>query len=123
MINEELIKKHEEIANEITDKISYLDSCMDDLKNCIARWWDVENKFPAEALNELLKAGLLPDTVIEMRRDQKRYVLNGYTSTDYADFSPLEDKETHIHQNLVSLAKNKDAWFIVQKAKVVEEAE
>ena len=123
MINEELIKKHEDIANEITDKISYLDSCMEDLKNCIARWWDVENNFPAEALNELLTAGLLPDAVIEMRHDQKRYVLNGYTATDYADFSPLEDRESHIYQSLISLAKNKNAWFIVQEAKVVKEAE
>jgi hypothetical protein len=123
MINEELIKKHEKIANEIADKISYLDSCMEDLKNCITRWWDVENKFPADALNELLKAGLLPNAVIEMRRDQKRYVLNGYTATDYADFSPLEDKETHICQSLISLAKNRDAWFIVQEAKVLKEAE
>ena len=117
MINEELIKKHEEIANEITDKISYLDSCMEDLKNCIARWWDVENEFPADALNELLKAGLLPDAVIEMRHNQKRFVLNGYTATDYADFSPVEDKETHIYQSLISLAKSRDAWFIVQKEK------
>ena len=123
MINEELIKKHEEIANEITDKISYLDSCMEDLKNCIGRWWDVENEFPADALNELLKAGLLPDAVIEMRHNQKRFVLNGYTATDYADFSPVEDKETHIYQSLISLAKSRDAWFIVQEAKVVGEAE
>lgn len=123
MINEELIKKHEEIANEITDKISYLDSCMEELKNTIARHWDAENQFPAEALNELLKMGLLPDTVIEMKRDGGRYILNGYTSTYYADFSPLEDTKRHICQGLTDLAKNKDAWFIVQKAKVVEEAE
>ncbi len=45
MIDEELVKRHEVAVNEVNDKISYLDSCIDDLKDSLRRFWDVENDF------------------------------------------------------------------------------
>ena len=117
MINEELIKRHEKAVSDVNDKIGYLDSCIDDLKNSIGRFWDVENEFPAEALNELLKMGLLPGTVIEIPDDKKRWRLNGYTSTDYADFSPVPDEkgDTHVYYALIKLYNYRDKWHIVKE--------
>ena len=73
MINEELIKRYEEAVQDVNEKISYLDSCIDDLKDSLRRFWDIENEFPAEALNELLKMGLLPGTVIEVNLNKNRF--------------------------------------------------
>lgn len=117
MIDEELVKRHEEAVNEVNDKISYLDSCIDDLKESIGRYWDIENKFPAEALNELLKMGLLPGTVIEVNLNKNRFRLNGYTATDYADFSPVPDEkgDTHIYYALLKLYQNREIWHIVKE--------
>lgn len=117
MIDEELVKRHEVAVNEVNDKISYLDICIDDLKDSLRRFWDVENEFPAEALNELLKMGLLPGAVIDIPSDKKRWRLNGYTATDYADFSPVPDEkgDTHIYYALDKLYKYRDNWHIVKE--------
>ena len=117
MIDEELVKRHEKAVIEVNDKISYLDSCIDDLKESLRRFWDVENEFPAEALNELLKMGLLPGAVIEIPSDKKRWRLNGYTATDYADFSPVPDEkgDTHVYYALDKLYKYRDKWHIVKE--------
>lgn len=88
MIDEELVKRHETAVNEVNDKIAYLDSCIDDLKEAIGKFWDIENKFPAEALNELLKMGLLPGVVFEIPEDKKRWRLNG-TPPPTMRISPL----------------------------------
>ena len=117
MIDEKLVKRHEKAVDEVNDKIGYLDSCIEDLKEAIKRYWDIENEFPAEALNELLKMGLLPGVVIEIPQDKRRWRLNGYTATDYADFSPVPDEtgDTHVYYALDKLYKYLDKWHIVKE--------
>ena len=117
MINEELIKRHEKAVQDVNEKIGYLDSCIDDLKDSLRRFRDIENEFPAEALNELLKMGLLPGTVIEVNLNKNRFRLNGYTATDYADFSPVPDEkgDTHTYYDLFRLYRNRDNWHIVKE--------
>lgn len=117
MTDEELIKRHEEAVQDVNEKIGYLDSCIDDLKDSLRKFWDIENEFPAEALNELLKMGLLPGTVIEVNLNKNRFRLNGYTATDYADFSPVPDEkgDTHVYYALDKLYKYRDKWHIVKE--------
>ena len=109
-MEKELFEKFEETAEKVTQKIIELEDGFQDLRALIGKYESQHSDVMADALNELLKMGLVPGVRICLVNGRE-YTVQRYT---YNRITCVDSEGNEIGTDLNTMFEKKDRWEILK---------
>ena len=116
-MNNEFLETVQKTANDIFCKIEGLEDLFQRFENSVEIFNEYMNDITSEALNELLKIGVVPDARIRHHAAENReFICLGYYDDNviFRDALDLDEKPKEYKTGIISFLKAKEKWEVVK---------
>lgn len=116
-MNTDILEKIQETGNDIACKIDSLKIAFDDLQDSIELYQEYMAEMTSNALNELLKIGVVPNARIRHHAlNDRDFICIGYKGDNiiFYDLADTTEKPKEYKASIIGLLKIKDRWEVIK---------